>query len=142
MLDEKEKKILSHLRTNCRKPLSAISKQTGIPTSTVFEKVKKLEKNVISKNVSLIDFNGINHPIRTNIVFKINSQTGVMDFLQNNNNINTFLRLANGLWHVEAVFKDMNEQSTFSEYLNSFDISIQQEYNLVEELKKEEFNLD
>ena len=44
-MDENDKKILTELISNSRMPISKISSKTGIPDSTVSNRIKKLENN-------------------------------------------------------------------------------------------------
>ena len=41
-MDENDKKILTELISNSRMPISKISSKTGIPDSTVSNRIKKL----------------------------------------------------------------------------------------------------
>lgn len=53
-MDENDKKILKELTDNSRMPISKISLKTGIPDSTVSNRIKKLEKNNIIENYTTI----------------------------------------------------------------------------------------
>lgn len=56
LMDENDKKILNILTENSRTPISKISLKTGIPDSTVSNRIKKLEKNnVIEQYTTLIN---------------------------------------------------------------------------------------
>lgn len=55
-MDETDEKILAKLVENSRMPISKISAQTGIPDSTVSNRLKKLEKsNVIDKYTTILN---------------------------------------------------------------------------------------
>lgn len=45
IMDETDKKILNVLSNNARTSISAISKKTGIPNSTISNRIHKLEEN-------------------------------------------------------------------------------------------------
>jgi Lrp/AsnC family leucine-responsive transcriptional regulator len=53
-LDTKDKKILYHLNSNARQPLSQISKKVGLSQEVVNYRIKKLEDNNIITNYQLI----------------------------------------------------------------------------------------
>lgn len=53
-MDETDEKILAKLVENSRMPISKISAQTGIPDSTVSNRIKKLENNNIIEQYTTI----------------------------------------------------------------------------------------
>ncbi|KAA3654359.1 MAG: Lrp/AsnC family transcriptional regulator [Chloroflexi bacterium] len=56
MLDEIDHQILELLQSDARLSNAAIAEQVGLTTSTVFERVKKLEKKgVIQRYVAIVD---------------------------------------------------------------------------------------
>jgi len=52
----KDMMLLSNLRANARETLTNISKRTNIPISTIFDRLKLHEKNLIKKHTAIIDF--------------------------------------------------------------------------------------
>jgi len=54
MLDEKDLQILSELQKNCRIPVKKLAKKIRAPITTVYTRIKKLEKLGIIKNYSAI----------------------------------------------------------------------------------------
>ena len=90
-LDEKGLLILSHFRSNARKNLTKISKQTGIPVSTIFDKLKMYESSIIKKHTALLDFQKLGYDIRVDFIVKINHKDRdklikVVDYFINNDN--------------------------------------------------------
>jgi DNA-binding Lrp family transcriptional regulator len=56
MLYRKDEKILEILKKDCKTPIKNISAQTGIPLTTVHNRIKNMEKHGIIKSyVALID---------------------------------------------------------------------------------------
>lgn len=53
-MDENDKKILTELISNSRMPISKISSKTGIPDSTISNRIKKLENNNIIEQYTTI----------------------------------------------------------------------------------------
>ena len=47
---------MSYLRMNARETLTKISRKTKVPVSTVYQRIKNKEVNLILKHTSLIDF--------------------------------------------------------------------------------------
>ncbi|MCG2718649.1 MAG: Lrp/AsnC family transcriptional regulator [Nanoarchaeota archaeon] len=108
--------VLDELRKNARKSLTNISNNTRIPLSTVFKKVVKLEKNLINKYVSLIDFNKIGSGIRIHLVIKSKDRKDLHDFLIEHPNVNSLYRISQNFdFLVETIFPNMLEFENFME---------------------------
>lgn len=56
--------IISHLRRDARKSLVDVASETGIPPSTVYDRVRKYEGGVIKKHTCLLDFQKLGFSIR------------------------------------------------------------------------------
>jgi len=142
LLTKKELLILTHLRADSRKSLAMISRETDIPISTIFDKVNKLGKSTISKYSPLLDFQKLGFGIRINFVLKANDKKKkeLNDFLLENKNVNSMLRLSNDFdFFIETVFRDMKGLEEFSESLEKFRIKKKKEFFIIEDLKREEF---
>ena len=48
-LDQADLKLLGHMRTNARDTLTRISQETQIPISSIFDRLKRLEKMKVIK---------------------------------------------------------------------------------------------
>jgi len=142
LLTKKELLILTHLRADSRKSLTMISRETGIPISTIFDKVNKLGKSTISKYSPLLDFQKLGFGLRVNLILKANDKRkqDLKDFLLKNQNVNSLLRLNNNFdFFIETVFRDMKGLEEFYENLKKFKIKKKKEFFVIEDLKKEEF---
>lgn len=53
-LDEKDLKIIQMLRDDCKMPVKNISKKIGSPITTVYSKIKKMEKTGVIKGYKAI----------------------------------------------------------------------------------------
>ncbi len=116
--------------------------KTGIPISTIFDKVNKLGKNTISKYSPLLDFQKLGFGLRVNFVLKANDKKKqeLKNFLLTNKNVNCILRLNNEFdFFVETVFRDMKGLEEFSESLEKFKIKKKKEFFVIEDLKREDF---
>jgi len=87
-MKEKELLLLSHLRSNARKNLTNISKETGIPISTIFDKIRKYEGDVIKKFTSLLDFGKLGYDIRVSVMLKVDKN--------DRENVGNYLNIAEG----------------------------------------------
>ncbi|MFZ1396284.1 MAG: Lrp/AsnC family transcriptional regulator [Candidatus Promineifilaceae bacterium] len=64
MIDEIDARILDLLQVDARLSNAAIAEQVGLTTSTVFERIKKLEKKeIIQRYVAVVDAQKLGKPI-------------------------------------------------------------------------------
>lgn len=137
--------LMTFLRKNSRENLTKISRLTAIPISTIFDKVKEFEKELIRKHTSLIDFKKIGFDIKVNMLFKVarDSRDEFKEFLIKNENINSVFKVNNGFdFLVEAIFRNMNDMQRFNESIERFNIEAKQEMFILEDIKREEFLSD
>jgi DNA-binding Lrp family transcriptional regulator len=142
MINKKEMVILSHLRSNARKPVAEISRSTNIPLSTVFDKVKNLEDNYIIKHTSIINFNKIDYNYKVRFFLKPNNndKDKLLSFLLSDKNVNSLFRMSNEYdFLVECIFKEMIDVVSFSEKLDEYNLLNKEMYYIVDELKHEGF---
>ncbi len=142
MLKEKDIRLIEHLRKNSRKSLAKISKETNIPISTLFDTLKKLESSVIKKHVSLLDFEKLGYSMKVNFSLKSQQKQELKKHLMQHPNINSIFSLINGYdFYVECIFRDLKQVIEFKEQLEKFNIEKLEETFIIEEVKKEGFNL-
>lgn len=137
-LGEKELLILSELRKDSRQSLAEISRKTNIPLSTVFDKLVRLKKAVIKKNISLFDFDKAGYNIQVNFIFK-SKDNEIRDFLLNKTNVNSAYIMNKGDFFAECFFRNMSGLERFKDELNGFKIEELREHHIIEEIKKEDF---
>ncbi len=73
-MDETDKKILNVLSENARTSISSISKKTGIPNSTISNRIHKLEENNIIEQYTTI-FNPEKIGVNVTAIIIIQTQT-------------------------------------------------------------------
>ena len=74
MLSEKDMKILRILREDCKLPAREISKKTGLPITTIHNRIKKMEKDGIIKSyVANIDQKKIGEGVQAFIQLRLKS---------------------------------------------------------------------
>ncbi|GIU69485.1 MAG: hypothetical protein KatS3mg002_0721 [Candidatus Woesearchaeota archaeon] len=137
--------LMTFFRNNARENLTKISRLTSIPVSTIFDRLKEYEKELIRKHTTLIDFKKIGFDIKVNILFKVKRENRdeFKDFLIKNENINSVFKVNNGFdFLVEAIFKDMNDFQRFNDAIEKFNIETKQEMFILEDIKREDFLSD
>lgn len=88
MIDETDRQILMLLQTDARLSNAAIADQVGLTTSTVHDRVKKLErKGIIKGYVALVDAELLSKSISAFI--RINVASGAADYLESKESIKT-----------------------------------------------------
>lgn len=146
MLSAKDLLIMSNLRRSARKNLTSISRETRIPVSTLFDKLKKFEKSVITKHTSLIDFNKLGYTTRANILLKVNrdDKDNLGRYLQMNEQVNSVFKITNGYdYFVEGIFKTIKDLEIFLDSIEGdYKISKKDVFYILDELKREEFLAD
>ncbi|MBC8494796.1 Lrp/AsnC ligand binding domain-containing protein [archaeon] len=137
------KKILVELRKNARESITNISKKTGIPTSTVFLKIKDCEENVVRKHTTLIDYAklGFNHWQKTAIKLSDFQNRDFEKFLLAHPNVNSVYQINTGYdYLVETVHENVKEYMNFKKEMESqFRIEEKQEFQIINDLKRENF---
>ena len=83
--------LLSFLRDNSREKLTTISRKTGIPISTLFDLLKELNNNEITKSTVLLDFPKLGYHIHAQVFIKVNKDDKLKleKHLYHNSNVNT-----------------------------------------------------
>lgn len=136
-------KILSYLRKNARTSLTKLSKYTGIPISTIFEKIKIHEQELITKHTSIIDFFKLGYTTRANIVIKVdkNSKNEIEKYLLKHQNVNSVYKITNNYdFLIEGIFLNLLELEKFHESLDDkFKIKSKQTYYILKDIKREGF---
>lgn len=73
-VDETDLKILNMLENNSRRPLREIGEELGIATSTVYERMKKMEENEVIKRYTIEkNFKKIGMNVLSFVLIKISS---------------------------------------------------------------------
>jgi DNA-binding Lrp family transcriptional regulator len=139
MVKDKEFAVLRQLRGNSRDSLAKISKRTTIPVSTVFDILKKMEKDVITRHVSLIDFSKVGYGIRVLYILRAVAEKQMRDFLMNTENVNTLSFTHEDYFCAECVFRNMKEVRNFKDEIEGIGVFEYNENIITEEVKKEEF---
>jgi DNA-binding Lrp family transcriptional regulator len=142
-MKKNDMKILVEMRKNSRSQLTEISKKTSIPISTIYDKLKNNSNGVITKNVSIINFERIGFNTIATICLKCGktSKKEVYELLENHYNINSLYKINNGFDYMfEAVFKNVKNLEEFIEMLeDKYSIKSKLVFYIIDTIKKEEF---
>ncbi len=146
MVNTKDIKILSHLRRDSRETLTNISKTTGIPTSTIFDRLRTQEQTLIKRYTALLNFQKLGFKTRVNIILRVDSQSKEVlgSFLANLPSVNTLFKLSDEYdYLVEGVFKNEQELESFLQVVRSDFQKIELEvFPIILEFKREAFLAD
>lgn len=129
--------IIKQLRNDARKSIAAISRETNTPVSTVYDRIKKLEKCII-KHTSLIDFSKLNHHVHIHLYLKGKEPGKLFEFLNSSKCLNNLRRVEGYDFLAECIFPDMRGMHDFYEELDGY-IESKKEIHIIEPLKQEAF---
>ena len=145
-IPEKDRKILVELRRDARAQLTHISKQTGIPISTIFDRLRNKVGGVIKRHVALLDFETLGFTTRAHICLKCTKTTRqkTYNMLVNHHNINSLYKINNGYdFLVEAIFRNIKEVEEFIERLEEeYGVRTKQVFYIIDEIAREQFFAD
>ena len=140
-MNPKALKLLSCLRENSREKLSVISRKTSLPISTLFDTLKELESEVISRHTSLVDFSKLGFDVRVQVLLKVpkDDREKLKKHLLCHQNTNSLYKTNHNFnFIVECLFRNLRELNCFIENLeNNFDLLEHKIHYLIEEVKKE-----
>ncbi len=146
MLKKKDIMIMSHLRQNARMSLTKLAKKTGMPVSTIFDRIKLNQHNLIDKHVALIDFSKLGYATRALVLIRTpkNDKDGIKEYLTRNENINSLYKINNGYdFMAECVFRNVKALQEFIDLLEErFKIKGTEVYYMIDDIKKEAFLSD
>jgi len=142
-LADNELRLLAFFRRNARLALTKISKQTGVPVSTIFDKLRKYEGNIIQRHVALLDFQKLGYTTRANVFVKTtpDNRLALAQYLKLHPNVNAAYRVNNGYdYLIEAIFRNIQEHEDFLENLEiEHGVTNKEVYFVIGEVSREHF---
>lgn len=142
-MNAKDHIILTYLRQNARIRITRIANETGIPVSTVFDRLRFFEKAFIKKYSTLIDFSRLGYDVRAfiSISIPIGERDRLRDYLIESKHINSIFKINNGFnFLIDSAFYSIQDLEEFIDDLESkFNISKKYIFYIIDELKREEF---
>ncbi len=143
MLNQKDILLLTNLRQNARETLTKLSKKTNIPISTIYDKLKLYNGDIIKKHTSIIDFAKLGYNARVNIMLRVNKdeRDEIREYLARKDCVNSVFKINNGFdFLIEGVFKNIKEVEDFVETVeDKYKIKKKEVFYIVDEIKREGF---
>jgi len=141
---EKDAQIIAHLRNDGRTSLTAISKKTGLPVSTIFDRIKG--NSAITRYSALLNFRELGFGCRAIVLLRTtkDKKNELGQHLQRNPYVNSLHKINNGMdYLLEGVFKDLGHIEQFIESIEErYTIRTKEVHYLLEEMKREGFMTD
>ncbi|MDD9953361.1 MAG: Lrp/AsnC family transcriptional regulator [Candidatus Woesearchaeota archaeon] len=138
---EIDETIVEFMRKNARTNLTTISKETGIPVSTIFDRLRLQEGKSITRFTALLDFPTIGYLIRAKIFLHVapSQRTLLAAHLQEHENVNSLWRVNNGYdYALDCAFHDIKEAEDFVEELEmEFKILAKSIFHVIDTLVQE-----
>jgi len=139
----KDLQLLSHLRKNARTPLAEIARKTNTPLTTLYDRLKRYEKEIIKKHTSLIDFTKLGYNIKLILAIKIDSKQKeqLKEYLLKHKNVNSLSIVNHGFdVLIDCIFEDQRKANNFMLALQEkFNVKKIKMFNVIEDLKQEAF---
>ena len=143
MIPQKDMMILSHLRKDARETLTKMSRMTGIPVSTIYDRLKMHEKELIKGYTCLLDFSKLGYSARAKIIVKVarEKRDQLEHYLLSHESVNSLYKINNGFdFMVEGIFRDIKQSEDFLEALEiKFGVKSKQVYYIIDDIKREAF---
>ena len=140
---EHERKLITSLRKNARTSLTHLVEEHGIPQSTLYALLGKLEKSAIKRHTCLLDFHALG--FHTHAMLLISApkylRNRIEAYLHAHPSVNSFWRtLGASDYLCETVFGDEGDLKAFVEELQEDHRRTRcQVLHVLEEKKREEF---
>ena len=134
--------IISELRKNSSKNIVDVANSTGIPLSTLYDRLNAVQKKYVKRNSSLVDFRKLGYPFASFTTIKVDetSRKEVADHLNGCKNINSIYKLNFGSkYMIETVFRNLTEYEQFLQKLKALNAEIIMVNHINEEITKERF---
>lgn len=142
-LKKNELTLLSHFRQNARQALTKISRHTGMPVSTIFDRLRKYEGDVITRHTSLLNFQKLGYTTRAQVFVKTSpdNRTILGNYLKAFPNVNCVYRVNNGYdYQIEVIFRSIQELESFLEDLElERGVTEKNVYYVINEVARENF---
>ena len=138
-MKERELQVIRYLRNNARETLTRLSRKTGVPISTLFDRLKDLRSGLITRHTCLIDYSKLGYDLRVHILVKVpKGRSDFEEYITQHFLVNSVFRINNGYdYLLEAVFRNMRECTEFLQGLERFALKERKEYYVLEDLRRE-----
>jgi len=142
-MQKKDLILMAYLRKDARMPLTKMSRKTGVPVSTIFDRLKVYKGNFISKHTALIDFGKIGYTTQVNLLLKVSKaqKDEIGEYLKKCLNVNSLSKVNNGYdFLAECIFRGMGDFENFMDKLEGkYEIIQRDTYFVINNMKRESF---
>ena len=142
-MKQKDLQLIACLRNNARETLTVMSRRLQVPISTLYDRLRHSEGNLIKKHVALVNFQEIGFATRAHVMLNAPKERKdeVREYLIRHFNTNTILKVNNGYdFMVEVVCRSMKEIEDFLEELDErYGVRNCKVYYIIEDIKQEGF---
>jgi len=143
MIKNNDLLVLAKLRENSRERLTKMSRNTSIPVTTLYSKIKLFENSIIKKHTSIVDFSKLGYNTRAMIIFRVKkaAKDKFKDFLGYHKNVNNMYKINNGFdFLIEVIFKDVRDVESFVESAeNDFGVNKSIIHYIIDDIRREDF---
>ncbi|MFQ5620656.1 MAG: Lrp/AsnC family transcriptional regulator [Candidatus Nanoarchaeia archaeon] len=143
-MDKKEAVLLNYLRVNGRVQLTKLSRKTGVPISTLHDRLKKSPN--IRKITALLHFGRLGFSAKAYVLVRANRRyrDDLAVYLKEHFHVNNLYKINNGFdYLLECVFKDMRALEDFIEELDTrFKVRSANVHYIIHDMKREGFLAD
>lgn len=133
-----EKEIIKYLRRGKRVNISEIARELNLPTSTVSDRIKRIEQKYVLKRSSLLNYEKMGYYTNLMLAVKIDSKhkNQFLNFLKSQKCVNSIFFINSSFnFLFEVIFKDKLEYVTWLDNIKS---NYQMEINQFQILKTED----
>ena len=138
MLSKKECIVLSCLRKDARMSFVKLAGLVGIPVTTVYEVVRRLERKVVDRYTVDVDFEFIGFNVRMNFILRANKKKDLLKFILGSEYVNSVFKIDGNGFFVDALFLNFDKYNSFKEALEGFELIFIREYPVIKGIKLEE----
>jgi DNA-binding Lrp family transcriptional regulator len=143
MIKKKDVELLAQLRSAGRKKVTEISRELGIPPTTLYDRLSVLESSVGLRHTALVDFNRLGYLRTVHMGFKVGTddRDAFESHIAKHPALNSLYRVNHGFdFLAHLVFRDANDMKEFLETVQrGFDIREVQIFEVIDEVAKERF---
>ncbi len=146
MVSKTDMMVAANLRQNARMKLTELSRRTGVPVSTLFDRMHDLGGIGVTRLCAMLDFRKLGFNTCATILFKVSKdkRTELKNCLMKSFCVNSLMRVNNGYdFMAECIFRDMRELEEFCERLEqNYGVRGKEIHFVIEDLKRERFFSD
>jgi DNA-binding Lrp family transcriptional regulator len=143
MYKKKDLPIIAQLRKNSRMSLTKIGRKTGIPISTVYDRMRIHEGKAIKKYTAVLDFNEFGFNTRVHLLLSLpkDKRIDAQKYFCKHHNINSVYKINNNFdFLVEGIFKHIKHLEDFIDVIEQrFLVDHIEVHHIIEDILREQF---